>query len=346
MTRYRRVNILAPCGYSALSNARTLREPAFMPYFNKTLPRVLPLFDACVYHSSTYQDHAFATLLGLTNSVVIPNAVDAAEFEAPSALSFRAMHGIKEKHLLLCVANFFPKKGHDRVIDCFRAMKSKDTVLVFIGKEGEELGNLRKAAEGLNVRFCVGIPREQTVAAYREADLFLFGSYIEASPLVIIEAKASRTAFVSTDCGNVKEWKGGIVCAPEEMAMHAGRLLVDDAERKALAEEGWREWKDRLTWDAVITQYEDLYLRLCDEKARFIRKNTLLTSMPLEDKIARCQSNIERDYTDPYWYLCAAGFAEEAGRKDDALRYLEDALELDPTDTGLRERFEQAKVSV
>ncbi|MBI5820924.1 MAG: glycosyltransferase [Verrucomicrobia bacterium] len=274
----RRANIIAPCGYSALLDPQTLRWPEFGDYFRKTLPAVLPRYDAAVYHSALYKDFTYGQRLGLANGVVIPNGCEAAEFLQPPAVDFRAKFQVGTRHIALCVANFYPGKGHQRVVECFRAMNRPDTTLVLVGKHGEELPRLRELARGLDVRFLVDVSRADTVAAFQAADLFLFGSEIEASPLVIIEAKASRTPFISTDCGNVREWKGGIVCAPEEMASHANRLLGDKSEHDRLATEGWQEWKERLTWDAVVDQWEEFYLRM--HRAKCGASSTTSVSQP------------------------------------------------------------------
>jgi glycosyltransferase involved in cell wall biosynthesis/radical SAM superfamily enzyme YgiQ (UPF0313 family)/Tfp pilus assembly protein PilF len=260
--RVRRANVIAPCGYSALADVRTVRWPQFHNYFQSFLPKALRLYDAAVYHSAIYKDFEFSRLLGLKNGIVIPNGTDSDEFTRPLTVNFREKNGITTRHIGLCVANFMPGKGQERVIECVRQMNRPDFTMIFIGKEGTQLLALQQQAKGLNVRFLAGIQREETVAAFRSTDLFLFASHIEASPLVIIEAKAARLPFVSTDCGNVREWKGGIVCGPGEMAALAARLLDDPARRRQLAEEGWREWKDRLTWEAVVDQWEELYLRL------------------------------------------------------------------------------------
>ncbi len=265
-TQNKRVNVIVPCGYSALEDARTLRWPQFADYFGKIIPVVIPYYDAAIYHSSMYKDYEFAQIHGFQNSIIIPNGVDEEEFSQKIKVDFREKYNIKTPFMGLCVANFYNGKGHDRVIEAVRQMNRKDFTMVFIGKEGEELEFLRKKASGLNIMFLVNIPREDTVAAFHTADIFLFGSYIEASPLVIIEAKASKTPFVSTDCGNVKEWKGGIVCSAEEMAENANKILDDGSLRKRLSEEGYKEWKEKLTWESVVDKYEDLYLRLYQEK--------------------------------------------------------------------------------
>lgn len=254
--------VLAPCGYSALVDPSTLRWPHFRDYFEKVLPLALPKYDAVVYHSAIYKDFLFGQSLKLANGLVIPNGTDEEEFSRPVGVHFREKYQISSQFIGLCVANFYEGKGQERIIECVRQMARPDFTMVFIGKEGNSLQALRDQATGLNVRFLVSISREDTVAAFRSSDLFLFGSHIEASPLVIIEAKAARLPFISTDCGNVREWKGGIVCAPDKMAAEANRLLDDGARRKQLADEGWQEWKSRLTWEAVTDQWEDLYLRL------------------------------------------------------------------------------------
>lgn len=265
-TGNRRINIIAPCGYSALSDSKTLQDPQFADYFNKVIPTYLPKYDAAVYHSERYQDYEFAQNHGFNNSVIIPNGVCEEEFSQPPKVAFRQKYNITTKYMGLCVANFYKGKGQDKIIECVRQMNRPDFTIVFIGKEGGEIGNLYKLASGLNVRFCVGIEREDTLAAYHEADIFLFGSEKECSPLVIVEAKASRTPFVSTDCGNVREWKGGVVCAPEKMAVYANRILDEEIIHRSFAEDGWKEWKEKLTWESVIDRYEQLYSRLYFKK--------------------------------------------------------------------------------
>jgi glycosyltransferase involved in cell wall biosynthesis len=263
-----RVNILAPCGYSALSDRKTIRWPKFEYYYRKLIPTVIPLYDAVVYHSSQYQDYEFGLDHGFTNSVVIHNGVDDEEFTRKT-INFREKFKITTKYMGLCVGNFYgTRKRQDRIIECVRQMNRPDFTMVLVGKEGPPLKDYKEIAQGLNVRFLTDISREDTVAAYHAADLFLLGSDNEASPLVIIEAKASKTPFVSTDCGNVREWKGGIVCPPERMAHYANRLIDDRQLYETLARDGWNEWKEKLTWEKVVDKYEELYLQLHYKKTK------------------------------------------------------------------------------
>lgn len=323
-----RVNLIAPCGYSALDGPRTLRWPAFADYFERVIPRFLPLYDAAIYHSARYQDYAFAEDRGFTNSVVIPNGVDMDEFDRTPEVDFREKYNITTRYFGLCVANYLPGKGQDRVIDCVRAMGRNDFTLVFVGKEGSERARLQPLAQGVPVIFLKDIPRADTVAAFHGADLFIFGSRIEAAPLVIIEAMAAATPFVSTDCGNVAEMAGGVVCEPEAMAKNANRLLDDPGLRAALAKDGLRQVREELNWESVVDRYEALYLRLHHAKTR------KTAPLPPETVWRQCIEDLDRRIdADPgkvALYLNAARILVDGHQPDEARKYMEDALELDP----------------
>lgn len=332
-TRGHRVNIIAPCGYSALSNSRTIRWPQFADYFNRIIPTIVPHYDAAIYHSALYQDYEYAQNRGFTNSIIIPNAVDEEEFLRPPRINFREKYNIKTSFLGLCVANFYEGKGQERVIECVKQMNRPDFTMVFIGKEGPQLSNLKAQAAGMNVRFFMDIPREDTLAAYHEADIFLFGSHIEASPLVIIEAKASKTPFVSTDCGNVREWKGGIVCDPEDMAIHANNILDNENLRIQLVNEGYREWKEKLTWESIVDKYEELYVRLLREKRIFSSKNTYTQDTKSFSKSNQFQDNnnesIIADLSSDFFNKAEAFF--QNGAYNEAIHNYKKAIESNPS---------------
>jgi glycosyltransferase involved in cell wall biosynthesis len=273
--RERRVNIISPCGYSALADSRTIQYPQYTDYFNKVLPRVLKLYDAAVYHSSRYQDYEYAQNLGLKNSLVIPNGFAAEEFDCLPNVNFRRKYDITTPFMGLCVANFIAGKGHDRLIEAIRQLNRNDFTLVFVGREGNCFEQLKAQSQNLNIRFCVDIPREDTLAAYHQADMFLLGSYKEASPLVIIEAMATSTPFISTPCGNVTDWPGGAVCEPEDIASNINRLLEDESYRKSLGQQGRQYSREKLTWQRIADHYEELYIKLYNAKSEIMNPSAL-----------------------------------------------------------------------
>lgn len=264
--KIRGASILAACGYSALHDHRTVGVSEYANYYSVILPTVLPHYDGVIYHSSVYKDYMFGQLLRLNNSFVIPNSVDENEFSSVDGGDFRQRYGIDSSIMILCVANYLNNKGHEQVIRAFAQLANPNATLVFIGNEGEKLPELRKQADGLKVKFLTRIPRADTVMAFKSADLFMFGSSTEAFPLVILEAMASKLPFVSTDCGNIRELKGGIVCRVEQFATEARKILENPSLKEKLGHEGWQEWHNRYTFKAVVEQYEDLYYRLAERK--------------------------------------------------------------------------------
>jgi glycosyltransferase involved in cell wall biosynthesis len=110
--------------------------------------------------------------------------------------------------------------------------------------------------------------REWTVSAFQEADLFVFGSRIESSPLVILESMAAGKPFVSTNCGDVSDRKefGSIIKSEEEMAAEIDRLLGDAELRTQLGREARRAWSDTYAWEKIAERYEALYRSLADAR--------------------------------------------------------------------------------
>ncbi len=124
------------------------------------------------------------------------------------------------------------------------------------------------------------LPRKDVVAALQAADLFIFGSNVEYSPLVLYEAVAARTPFISLACGNAAEiaaWTGGGLIAPtvqkekgyvdgdpDKFARLISDLLQDKRKRKLLATTGFRSWRERFTWEKIVDRYESLYKSLLE----------------------------------------------------------------------------------
>jgi glycosyltransferase involved in cell wall biosynthesis len=118
------------------------------------------------------------------------------------------------------------------------------------------------------------LSRQDLVQAYMAADLFVFASRIEYSPLVLFEAAAAGTPFLTVPVGNADEivrWTGGgILCHaskddrgythvdPETLAERMAYCMKDRerlARLGAVARERWREY---FTWKVVAGYYEDI----------------------------------------------------------------------------------------
>jgi L-malate glycosyltransferase len=276
--RYRK--ILAPCGFSALSYEQ------YRHYF-ENIPDVLRKYDQLIFHSNTYQDTQFAREHKIGHFVVIPNGASEEEFGVVDS-SFRRRYGIGDDvPLLLTVGSHTGVKGHRTAIDAFIRARIGPSVLVIVGNtvlgQGclNECLKLARRVRALSLgkkRVLVIDPvRADVVAAYHSANLFLLCSNIECSPIVLFEAMASRTPFVSSACGNaeeIAEWSnGGLIvpsmrrpdgfttAEPAAVARRIEEVLSNLQKRCSLADAGYLAWRSKYTWDKITVQYEAAYQR-------------------------------------------------------------------------------------
>lgn len=265
--------VFVPCGYSRLY------DRGYRHYFS-SLPGRLAKYDACVYMSHDYRDIRFAQEHGLTNDVFIPNGADLALSEGHPEAFRRSLDIDQGVPLILSVANYSYMKGQDRVLASFVAADISDTALVFIGSDlpswRTPYGPMARIApfvsrvlpKNKRVRFLSGLPRSMVVNAFAAADVFAFGSRLECSPLVLYEAAASATPFVSFGAGNAHEiatWTGAgiVVGSVPEMASAISMLVRDPQDRAAKGVRGQKAVRDRFNWDTIANEYEQLYQSLC-----------------------------------------------------------------------------------
>ena len=125
-------------------------------------------------------------------------------------------------------------------------------------------------------------PRAELVQAYMVADLFVFASNVEYSPLVLFEAAAAGTPFLTVNVGNSEEisaWTGaGIMCpsykdekgytrVEEAVLAHCMEdAMLDKVRLAELGAAGRRNWEQKFTWEKITRQYEQIFIDL-------IRKN-------------------------------------------------------------------------
>lgn len=122
------------------------------------------------------------------------------------------------------------------------------------------------------------LARPDLVQAYMNADLFVFASHVEYSPLVLFEAAAAGTPFLSVPAGNapeIAEWTGGgeicpapqdergyVRVAPAAFAEQWSRLVRDRAHLQQMGQLGKAAWSARYTWARIADQYERIFQRV------------------------------------------------------------------------------------
>lgn len=315
--------VFVPTGFSALGDS------LFHSYFEK-MRDWMRQYDACVFLSDDYRDINFARSAGVDKCAIIPNAAAADEFERPRDESFRRRLGIPdEDFLIIHVAGYLSvAKGQIEAVRIFGESGVRNATLLLICGEFSEglLSGLypRKLARGLwqllrgrglsgfvpawqialrkwlqrkvnrdahRQILTASLSREDTVSAFLDADLLLFPSWIECSPLVLFEAAAAGTPFLVTDVGNSAEiirWTGGGRLLPGVRKNdREGSIVADVPGGAALLTEMWKDeerrdemgakakkaWQEHFQWEKIADRYEELYTALVngeDIRGRFV----------------------------------------------------------------------------
>ncbi|HLG04202.1 MAG TPA: glycosyltransferase family 4 protein [Bacteroidia bacterium] len=278
--------VFVPTGFSMLYN------PAYKTYYEK-MPAWLKKFDCLVFLSDDYRDINFARKHGLSKLELIPNGAAADEFGRTDLPEIRKKFKIPgDQKLILHVGSFTGMKGQKEAIEIFDRAAVENVTLLFIGNDPEKFQKqfngitnifqrlrLAKKSKRVIIR---SADRDEAVAAYKTADLFLFPSNIECSPIVLFEAMAGKTAFLVTDVGNSNEiirWSGGGALLPTSIDQHGyshaekegsakllEELIKNDSKREQLAESGHKAWREKFTWELIADRYEIMYKSLLTEK--------------------------------------------------------------------------------
>lgn len=284
--------VIVPCGYSALE------DPDFKSYF-KNLPKYLRKFDACVYLSNDYRDINFARRHNLKNSHVISNGADEREFSPP--LSEQRRNELIDKYglnglLLITVGNITGEKGHEELLWVFKRLPVAKATLIAASQPMSGAGwydefirqadriNASRKFPGKKVVLVDGRQRAEVVDLLKTADIFVFFSNIEASPLVLFEANAAGLPFVASSAGNSAEiasWTGGGIIVKSK-PLPNGRVKVDLKQalwqmtklslnpmlRRRLGRNGRGTWLKHFTWQKISDEYLQLYQDLLAKGAK------------------------------------------------------------------------------
>jgi glycosyltransferase involved in cell wall biosynthesis len=138
----------------------------------------------------------------------------------------------------------------------------------------ENLARDVSAPVGRKTVLRLNLPREQVVDAFFEADLFVFASRVEYSPLVLFEAAAAGTPFLTVPVGNASEivrWTGGgwlcpadvdtrgyVTVSPAILAREIEKGVCTPDYLRNLGAAGRQAWRDRFTWANIAKSYEGI----------------------------------------------------------------------------------------
>ena len=285
--------VFIPCGFSNYYQA------GYKHYY-KQMSEWIHDFDVLIFYSKCYQDINFAIENGHRSIKLLTNGADEREFDGRPSHDFRRKFAISEsEHLLLTVGSLNGAKGHWEVAKSFHlARLDRPATLILNANlplrtvKGKIWQFFKETAKGrmplsimidkinmtdfpLKRIILTDLPRVDLVNAFKASDLFVFASHIEYSPLVLFEAIAAGTPFLSVPAGNAEEISlltgGGVICPcpkskagmlcpdPKALAQEMTFLLSDSARLKLLGLTGRQSFIEKgLTWASIVDQYEHI----------------------------------------------------------------------------------------
>lgn len=290
-----------PTGFSKLYNKE------YSDYFYK-MKVWMKEYNMNIFLSNNYRDVQFAKNAGITKMELIPNGASYSEFmlnkENFSIRQFLKLD-LKTK-IFLHIGSYTGLKGHEEALKIFLKMRKKNSALVFIG-ENFDVGEgyyfkkrinwfttpFNKKMSKKKIISCLifylkhffnpnfnkihvmSLERSKLIQTLKQADLLLFPSQIECSPIVLFEACASKTPFFVTKVGNAEEiisWTEGGVLLPTYVdksgysrphinasAQVISKILKNIELMNAFSENGFINWKNNFTWEIIAEKYENLY---------------------------------------------------------------------------------------
>jgi glycosyltransferase involved in cell wall biosynthesis len=280
--------VSVPTGYSGFYKFE------YAAYFERMKERIHG-YDMNVFLSHNYRDINFAKENGVRSMVVIPNGAGEDEFLANSNVDIRTELDIPFDHfIVLHVGSYTGVKGQQEAVEIFLRSSLKQSTLLMIGNNSNNYRvRYRKRPLMLWLKMWNKLfgskkiifdsyPRDFTVAAYKQSNLFLFPSNIECSPIVLFECAAAGLPFLSSDVGNaseIAEWTGGGMLIKtrldENGFSHAdvldavsklNLLYKDGALRQKMSSNSFENWKEKFSWEVITRQYEGLYINLTAQK--------------------------------------------------------------------------------
>jgi glycosyltransferase involved in cell wall biosynthesis len=250
--------VMAPCGFSGLG------KRSYRAYF-AAMPERLRRYDALILHSTVYQDWRFAADSGAEPRFVVPNGADAPPADAAQR------SGPPPGASAVTVGSHVVSKGHAEFARAIRVLaRDRPLTGTIVAPPRRGLDAVRGCQLTCQARarlqpleIVEGTDPGAVARAIAAADLFLFTSRVECAPLVILEAMAAGTPWVSYDVGNVSELPGGVVAGSFRELVDGAREVLHGC-RPELGPAGRQAWEANHRWEKIVPRYESVFTEVLE----------------------------------------------------------------------------------
>jgi glycosyltransferase involved in cell wall biosynthesis len=231
----------------------------------RALQRAVFAASARIVVLSPYWEEALSARLPAGKVVVLPNAIDTAEYEP----RFDA-----EVPHIVFVANHVPRKGIGEFAAAVsRVLDGGADCRVSVAGSGPLDGYAEELAGHYpEVSYLGYVSEEEKRELLCEASIYVLPAYAEGLPIGVLEGMAGGNAIVATAVGGVPDLigeSGGRLVPPRDPA-----ALADALEALVAAPEDVREMGrhnagavEQYTWERVIPRLTDLYESVAAERS-------------------------------------------------------------------------------
>lgn len=211
------------------------------------------------------------------NIKTIHNGIDVERFSAHADPQFRWPSGLAGKRIIVNVAQFEFRKGHDILLSAFHRVWSthENVALVLAGSPGpasEAVQNMIRDLHLSNSVFCLGkVPHHKIYDLLKHSTIFAFatrwrkGAMGEGFAIALLEAAAARLPIVATASCGVDEIirdgeTGRIVPLENDAALAAAlsEMLDNPSAARVMGEQLHALVREQFTWRKAAEEYAAL----------------------------------------------------------------------------------------
>lgn len=183
---------------------------------------------------------------------------------------------IKNRNNILFVGSVGERKGVFDIVECANRLKGKiDFKINIVGPEerADDMMRVSNLIEKYSLKKCVNLIgplyAENKINIFNESAIFLFPSYNENFPLVIIEAAVAGLAIITTPVGALPEFfehnKSVIFVEPgniEQISEAIIELINDDEKRMFLGEAAREIFLKELDRKRIFESLDSIYQKV------------------------------------------------------------------------------------
>ncbi|MFZ5559397.1 MAG: glycosyltransferase family 4 protein [Patescibacteria group bacterium] len=204
------------------------------------------------------------------NIITIYNGISIEKLDFLSRDEAKIFLGIPLDFVIGIIANLYPTKGLEYLIQAANILKIQDTkykiLIIGEGQERKKLENLIKKYNLEDVIILAGaIP--DAYKYLKAFDIFVLPSVKEGFPWTILEAMAAEVPVIATEVGAIPEIiennKNGILIEPKnpnDLAESIKRLINDKNLREKLAKEARKTVEEKFRLDRMVSEIEKLFV--------------------------------------------------------------------------------------